>query len=354
MLRLLIGGSPSKIFHLKEFAKNLEKKEVECKVVIDTSVYSGFPSRNISDWFETKKRFNGLIDDFKPDVVFVDRQVNFGLAAAKLNIPLLVHLRGDYWKEMIMAKETIYKSIQMRTVLWYKDRIAQKCFKQSTTILPICRYLEKRVHENLPNHNTEVLYQGIEPTNWYEDKDMNLKHPCVGLVQSANIWEKANQLMILPKILERFPDVMFYWAGDGPYAKDILPSLVKYKNFKWLGKLEYPNKVRQFLTEIDIYALLTGIDMSPLTLQEAQLMKKPVIATNVGGIPELIKNQETGFLVEKDNHNDVIEKISLLLDDQSKRYQMGVAGHQFVKNNFSWEQITKRFIEIMNNSISQD
>ena len=65
-------------------------------------------------------------------------------------------------------------------------------------------------------------------------------------------------------------------------------------------------------------------------------------------------NQETGFLVEKDNHNDVIEKISLLLDDQSKRYQMGVAGHQFVKNNFSWEQITKRFIEIMNNSISQD
>ena len=43
--------------------------------------------------------------------------------------------------------------------------------------------------------------------------------------------------------------------------------------------------------------------MSPLTLKEVQLMKKPVVATNVGGILELIKNNETRFLVEKDDVN---------------------------------------------------
>jgi hypothetical protein len=135
-VKLLIGGSPSKIFHLEEFAKNLEKNGIECKVVIDTSIYSGFPSRKISNWFETKKKFNNLLNEFKPSAVFVDRQVNFGVAASKLEIPLLVHLRGDYWAEQIMARETLYKSVQMRTVLWYKDRIAQKCFKNSTIILP--------------------------------------------------------------------------------------------------------------------------------------------------------------------------------------------------------------------------
>ncbi len=46
------------------------------------------------------------------------------------------------------------------------------------------------------------------------------------------------------------------------------------KNFHWLGKLEYPDKVREFLSEIDIYALITGMDLSPLSLKEAQLMKK--------------------------------------------------------------------------------
>ena len=50
------------------------------------------------------------------------------------------------------------------------------------------------------------------------------------------------------------------------------------KNFHWLGKLEYPNKVREFLSEIDIYALITGMDLAPLSLKEAQLMERPVIA----------------------------------------------------------------------------
>ena len=116
---------------------------------------------------------------------------------------------------------------------------------------------------------------------------------------------------------------MFYWVGDGPYKETILAKLEKYENFKWLGKLEYPEKVRQFLSAIDIYALLTGIDMSPLTLQEAQLMKKPVIATNVGGVPELIKNNVTGFLIEKGNYLDLINKISALIDDKTKQTKYG-------------------------------
>ena len=60
-MRLLIGCSPDKFFHLKEFAENLKKKGVECKLVIDTSVYTGFPSREVAKWFETKGKFNDLI-----------------------------------------------------------------------------------------------------------------------------------------------------------------------------------------------------------------------------------------------------------------------------------------------------
>tara|TARA_B100000953_G_C17753185_1_gene336384 strand:+ start:125 stop:292 length:168 start_codon:yes stop_codon:yes gene_type:complete len=48
-----------------------------------------------------------------------------------------------------------------------------------------------------------------------------------------------------------------------------------------LGFLQYPDKVREFLSEIDVYVLLTGMDLSPLTLKEAQLMKKSVISTNI-------------------------------------------------------------------------
>ena len=132
-----------------------------------------------------------------------------------------------------------------------------------------------------------------------------------------------------------------------------MSTLEKYENFKWLGKLGYPEKVRQFLSEIDIYALLTGIDMSPLTLLEAQLMKKPVIATNVGGIPELVKNNETGFLIEKGNSLDLIDKISVLVDDKIKRESMGEEGKKFVEENFSWEIITEKFLQIMNKYVKK-
>ena len=85
--------------------------------------------------------------------------------------------------------------------------------------------------------------------------------------------------------------------------------------------------------------------MSPLTLQEAQLMQKPVVATNVGGIPELIKNNETGFLVKKGDHEELFEKLELLLNDNTMSKKMGNTGRDFISNNFSWEIISQNFKE---------
>jgi glycosyltransferase involved in cell wall biosynthesis len=109
--------------------------------------------------------------------------------------------------------------------------------------------------------------------------------------------------------------------------------------------LQYPNKVREYLTEIDVSALVSGIDMSPLTLQEAQLMKKPVVATNVGGIPELMKDNETGFLVEKGNYKEWIKKLSILIEDKQKRENIGNKGRKFVEENFNWNKIAKEFLK---------
>ena len=93
-----------------------------------------------------------------------------------------------------------------------------------------------------------------------------------------------------------------------------------------------------------MYALISGIDMSPLTLQEAQLMEKPVIATNVGGIPELMKDGETGFLIEKGNSTELFEKLSLLLNNLEKSREMGKKGREFIKNNFNLDKICNDFL----------
>jgi len=199
-----------------------------------------------------------------------------------------------------------------------------------------------------PNKILNKINNGVDFFQTQYVFDAKVLSEYMKVLGDEGILEKTKELLTLTKVLEKMPDVTFYWVGDGPYRDDVLPILEKFDNFKWLGALEYPDKVRDFLTEIDVYVLLSGIDMSPLTLLEAQLMEKPVIATNVGGIPELMKNNETGFLIEKSDHQTLIEKLELILNDLPKANGMGKAGKEFVSSNFSWKIITKNFVDITN------
>jgi glycosyltransferase involved in cell wall biosynthesis len=174
---------------------------------------------------------------------------------------------------------------------------------------------------------------------------MKLKHPCVGLLQGADWWGKTKEMLILKKVMKELPNVNFYWVGDGVYKDKIISELEKYKNFNWLGHLQYPEKVREFLSEIDIYALVSGMDLAPLTLKEAQLMKKPVIATDAGGISEMMQDKKTGFLVKEGSSKDLIEKILILLNDQKLASEMGEKGREFVIKTFSWDIIANRFLD---------
>ena len=142
-MRLLVGAHSSRLFRLKQFTESLEEFGIECKLVSDSEVFDGFPSRKISNWFQTRKQFNKIIHEFKPDAVFVDRQTHFGIAALKANLPLYVFLRGDYWSEIKWAKETRYKFFPKNIIIYKRDKIGKKCFENSTMILPICKYLNK-------------------------------------------------------------------------------------------------------------------------------------------------------------------------------------------------------------------
>jgi len=345
-MKILIAyGSKGKYFHLKEFGDALEKLGVDYRLVKDSDYSKGFPSKNISDWFFGKRKFKDLIKEFKPDAIFIDRQTHFGIHAIQEKIPLFVLLRGHYWSEQEWAKKTIHRGLMVRIILWFRNRITENCFKGATSIFPICAYLEDVVIKHYPNKKTHVFFEGVNQSRWFKDESMDLNHPNVGLLQDANWWGKAKEMLTLTKVLEKLPNVTFYWAGDGPYREKILEELDKFENFVWLGRLDYPDKVREFLSEIDIYALISGMDLAPLTLKEAQLMKKPVIGTSVGGIPEMMDDKITGFLVEEGNSDDLIKKLTSLLDDNELKNKMGNAGREFIIKNFGWDVIAEKFIQ---------
>ena len=83
----------------------------------------------------------------------------------------------------------------------------------------------------------------------------------------------------------------------------------------------------------------------PTVVKEAFFLNVPVIATNVGGIPELISHDETGILVPPENPNKIANAVNELLSNSEKAKKLAINGNNFVKNNLTWEVMLPKFIK---------
>ena len=351
-MKLLIAGDKTRFYHLEGFTNALEKNGIKCKLIYDIEYSNKFFDINIKNRLGKQRKLKNLLDEFSPDVVLLDRLSGIATEITKAKIPLFILIRGNFWEESKWAKETIYTSPQKRLSFLKNQRFAKTCFNNASVILPISKYLENVVRKNITGKRVELFpADGRDPLEWNQIPGMNLKHPCVGLLQGMNVWGKTRELLTLTKVMKELPDVTFYFAGDGSYRNKIIPKLENFKNFVWLGSLEYPIEVKKFFSEIDIYLLLSGMEGLGQTIIEALLMEKPVIATNTGGIPELIEDGKTGFLIETGNHEDLIKKINQIFAQPVKANNMGSEGKKIIKENFSWDKIAKKFVLILNQNI---
>jgi len=91
------------------------------------------------------------------------------------------------------------------------------------------------------------------------------------------------------------------------------------------------------------------IESLPTTIKEAFFLKIPVVGTDVGGIPELIKNNETGLLVPPNNPQKLAESVNKLLENKQNADQLANSGYEFVKNNMIWDVILPKYIELYEN-----
>ena len=83
----------------------------------------------------------------------------------------------------------------------------------------------------------------------------------------------------------------------------------------------------------------------PTTVKEAFFLNIPVIGTNVGGIPELIKNNETGIIIPPENPSKLAQAVNELLSDKEKAEKLAINGNTFVTNNMTWDVILPKYIQ---------
>ena len=101
----------------------------------------------------------------------------------------------------------------------------------------------------------------------------------------------------------------------------------------------------QIIKSSSVVVVPSRMESLPTTVKEAFYLNVPVIATNVGGIPELIKNNETGIIVPPEDPSKLAQAVNELLSDKEKAEKLAANGNTFVKNNMTWDVILPNYIK---------
>lgn len=129
------------------------------------------------------------------------------------------------------------------------------------------------------------------------------------------------------------------FAGDGPLlqqAKDDVEEKSLQNAVTFLGKC---NHVEEVLAQSDIFILLSDWEGLPLSVLEAMRSSMPVIASDVGGVSEAVEDGVNGFLIKKNDFEQVEWKIKKLLEDPELRLSMGQASREFYESRFTFEKM---------------
>lgn len=137
-------------------------------------------------------------------------------------------------------------------------------------------------------------------------------------------------------------------VGDGP-DRDHLERLVAEHEIaditEFVGAVSN-EKVPAELEQIDIYCALSRSESFGVSVLEASACNVPVIVSSIGGLPEVIKDGETGYLVDRENKPQIIERLYELASNPKLRSEMGENGREFVENNYNWQGSIEQIEEL--------
>ena len=166
----------------------------------------------------------------------------------------------------------------------------------------------------------------------------------------------------IPHIIRSLPDarIKFAFLGneaagntDPQYIQQVLSELNPYLSdrVKLLGNVS-PELMPEINSIADVVVIPSMIEAVSLSALEALATAKPVVATRVGGLPEVIKHNETGILVPKGSPEHLAKAIIKLYQDTPLRKYLGVSGMKYVREHYSWEIVARRTIEFYSKVLS--
>ena len=150
-------------------------------------------------------------------------------------------------------------------------------------------------------------------------------------------------------VLSHNSDVQFVIVGDGPCRSEyqkLAAELRISEHFTWTGVVQDPLSEGVYGAAHVVCQMSRWEEVFGQVIAEAMASRKPVIGTRVGGIPELIEDGETGFLVERGDVRAMAERILHLLNDPARSTKMGNKGREAVETKFDHRKNVSKLLKL--------
>jgi glycosyltransferase involved in cell wall biosynthesis len=304
-----------------------------------------FPRFELAKRFSTyQAQLNYKLDQIDPDVVHAQGTTEHAYVALRSGYPAIITVHG------IHREDSKYKrSLRVRLRNWIMSVLIERYNLRHTRHLIAISHYVTDYFSRLLHPDAQIYYI----PNAIDGSFFNLKN-CSGNGQTVLFAGRVIQrkrvldlVKAFAQVAQRFPLAQLRIAGECHSEKDYVKLVRDFirdarltDNVHLLGALSEEEVLREFAS-CDLLALPSAQETTPMVIAQAMAAGKPVIATPVGGVAEMVRDGETGLLFKVNDIKGLADALLQLLKNPSLRTHMGKLGHKFAVEHYRADNVAK-------------
>jgi colanic acid/amylovoran biosynthesis glycosyltransferase len=238
------------------------------------------------------------------------------------------------------------------------DRVFLKLFRYGDYFLPVCDYLRNRaVKLGCPEDKISIMKSAIDCKRFVFLERRKPESGPTRIVFVGRLVEKKGveyAIQAIEILKNRGYQAKLLIVGDGPLKqnlRNLCRDLAIENHVEFLGAKNHDEIVEilntaHLFTAPSVTSRTSDQEGIPNVLKEAMAMGLPVVSTYHGGIPELVKDGISGFLVAERDFHALADRLGYLIDHPEKWLEMGRAGRQFVEKNYDKKKLNQQLVDI--------
>jgi len=257
------------------------------------------------------------------------------LAKKILKVPLIITCHGS---EVRLQKNFFIRTLQ-RLAFFSADQITTVSHEIKDILISRYKVTPSKISV-VPNGYDEELFRKILGTN----KNPYFDKYAVYIGRLSYPKDPMTLLNAFEHVHKALPDVCLYFIGEGrlrPVLEQFCKTHALSSTVRFLGELPHEEALK-VMAQSAVFIVSSYEEGLPTTLIEAMAFEKPVIATNVGGVPEVVKNGINGILVPSKSPELLAKALQRLLTDSELRRRLGKAAAESVKD-YTWSKIAENY-----------